>query len=258
LAEERQPSKLAIWAGLVNQDKAVTSIIDHMGSQESLDLDQVYWERRSDYPGLSAVISDTEDAAVTRATMGFLASNVEFQGRRVLDIGCGIGRLFQVFMDARAKSVHGLDICYKMLKIAAFRFPNEQATNGVEVVLLHACASQIGILFGSDNVGKQVQKFDVIVSVNALSCVTDDKKCQAALNGIASVIEPGGCVVLIEPMSICKMVLFEEIRTIVRPVLYYERALTTLGLEKTFDQHLVLGPNTVPDSHRHVLAFWKR
>lgn len=100
------------------------------------------------------------------------------RGKRVLDLGCGIGRFYDLLKSEGAGHIIGLDFCAGMLK----RYP------GVSVA---ASASKIPFPDGY---------FDAVLSVWTLQYLDPTQLGEAILE-ISRVLAPGGSVYLIEQMS---------------------------------------------------------
>ena len=83
----------------------------------------------------------------------------DFQGRRVLDVGCGFGDLLEFFMARGIRPVYtGLDVCKPMIQRCLERFPGDVAHFVCADVLAHAPEQEFDYvvasgLFGLDAEG---------------------------------------------------------------------------------------------------------
>jgi SAM-dependent methyltransferase len=103
-------------------------------------------------------------------------------GRRVLEIGCGIGNFTQLLLDREA--VIAIDSEPACIQILHGRFPNQP----------NLCAGVRDIGDGLANL--QTMRPDSCVCLNVLEHVRNDEQ---ALLDIASVLPPGGAIVLLVP-----------------------------------------------------------
>ena len=99
-------------------------IIKAAVSRNILRSRKMYWNHRS---------SDIDEKGGTEKDDYALLSKIilSLKPRRILDIGCGSGRLFPLYKDLKIKEVVGQDVSSKALKIAKdrYRFSNIKTTN---------------------------------------------------------------------------------------------------------------------------------
>lgn len=107
------------------------------------------------------------------------AMDKDLKGKKVLDLGCGIGR-FTEFLKSRGAEVVGLDSCQEMLDF----------NTGCKTV----CSPVTSLPFKDG-------EFDIILSVWTLQYL-DDNDLQTAVSEMIRVLAPGGMVYLIEQMTL--------------------------------------------------------
>lgn len=111
-----------------------------------------------------------------------LTRDVDFSGKRVLDIGTGVGRWARVFLERGAAHVTGVDLDPARLAAARSRMPD-----GV------ASFQQMSI----DGLAFAPATFDVVNSVTVLQHVDNETK-RRALRELGRVLRPGGHAILFE------------------------------------------------------------
>ena len=104
-------------------------------------------------------------------------------GRRVVEVGCGLGNFTGMLLDREA--VIAVDSEPDCIQRLTERYPNRNN--------LHAFACDAGSAAFSD-----LAQFhpDCCVCLNALEHIQDDRQ---ALHGMASILSPGGAIVLLVP-----------------------------------------------------------
>jgi 2-polyprenyl-3-methyl-5-hydroxy-6-metoxy-1,4-benzoquinol methylase len=104
-------------------------------------------------------------------------------GRRVVEVGCGLGNFTGMLLDREA--VIAVDSEPDCIQRLTERYPNRNN--------LHAFACDAGSAAFSD-----LARFhpDCCVCLNALEHIQDDRQ---ALHGMASILSPGGAIVLLVP-----------------------------------------------------------
>ncbi|PIR75789.1 MAG: hypothetical protein CO030_01240 [Candidatus Magasanikbacteria bacterium CG_4_9_14_0_2_um_filter_42_11] len=99
------------------------------------------------------------------------------KGNRILDIGCGNGRLYQLFEDLSIEFT-GIDISQNLIQIAKEKYPEARFTVGDMRVLPFDDAS-----------------FDIAYSIAAVHHLPPEGQ-QEVLNEVACVLVPGGLFVM--------------------------------------------------------------
>jgi len=109
-----------------------------------------------------------------------------YLGKRVLEIGCGIGGIIDQL--GPRDLICGLDVDPEVLAYASARFADRSD-----------CRFQLlDLTAGSDVEIEELRRlrFDTVVCINALEHIADDR---AALQQIHALLEPGGIVALLVP-----------------------------------------------------------
>jgi len=159
------------------------------------------WDRRASRTGLHAVLtkrwSPAQCTQVDKEQQRAVAAILPpMDGKRVLDIGCGIGRITGWLAAGMAHGktqgpavpalVVGIDGSSAMLARAGER------VSGGNVHFVRACAQRLPF---ADNA------FDVAVTVSVLQHVIDDAEFRAACQEIGRTVRLGGCLVCLEGMA---------------------------------------------------------
>jgi SAM-dependent methyltransferase len=101
------------------------------------------------------------------------------EGDRVLDVGCGNGRLYQLFAD-REIVYTGLDQSEALIAIAQKKFPSA-----------HFVVGEMNSLPWDDNT------FDVVFCIAAFHHLPDDASRLRALGDMKRVVKPGGTIAML-------------------------------------------------------------
>lgn len=109
-----------------------------------------------------------------------------YLGRRILEIGCGVGGIIEL-LDQR-ELVYGIDIDQEILAYAARRFVDRPECRFV--------AADMGNLSPQVLAELKAQRFDTVIAINVLEHVRDDI---GALQDWERVLEPGGTLALLVP-----------------------------------------------------------
>jgi len=141
------------------------------------DPDQVEW-----------YLDRVDRLAPLRAGEGLLRTTLPDAPRRLLDLGCGDGRLAALAMEARPTLGHvvALDTSAPMLESARLRFGDDPRVTVCQWDMADSIAS-----FGS---------FDVIVSGLAIHHLEDARK-RGLLAEVAAQLEPGGLFANLEVVA---------------------------------------------------------
>ena len=103
---------------------------------------------------------------------------ISWQGKTVLDAGCGTGELTYLVAKSKAKKVVGVDYSEEAIVVARnnYRLPN--------------------LFFEKMDLGSVVEKFDVVVSLGTLEHLNDPL---GALRKLKNLLRPGGSLVITCP-----------------------------------------------------------
>lgn len=185
-----------------------------------------YWEQRAIRygrvdRGLPAVCSygmpRLYNAAIHTCQRRALAPLLaQWRGLDVLDVGCGIGR-WSIELARRGNRVVGLDVSETMVALA------RQNAQQARVECDFTVGSVVSHRFG--------RRFDVVLAVTVLQHILDDGELETAIRNLASHLEPGGILALLEVAptrltSGCDSAVFRA-----RPLSTYSAALASAGLE---------------------------
>lgn len=137
------------------------------------------------YPDLPLLFNEYSYANTARAVLrGLRASDVEIQGRNVLDIGSGTGFWIELWTREAAADVSGTDLAPNAVERLGARFPDRR--------------------FAVANIVEEPPfpgtQFDVISIMSVLHHVVGEDGFRAALANIASQLAPEGHVVVLDPL----------------------------------------------------------
>jgi SAM-dependent methyltransferase len=114
-------------------------------------------------------------------------------GGRVLDLGCGSGRLFVPFLDGGASRVLGVDGSAALLRRAEARLA------GAPVLAAAAEAGRIGLRRGDARALHTLdirERFDLVVAVGVLPHLDGPEGALRMLGGVRSLLAAGGRLVI--------------------------------------------------------------
>ncbi|MDX3639997.1 class I SAM-dependent methyltransferase [Streptomyces sp. MB09-02B] len=169
------------------------------------------WDGRAGNPGLYAVLSnrwsEDECAVVDSAQKSLIERLVQdLDGRRVVDLGCGVGRLTS-WVSRRAGLTVGIDRSAGMVDRA------QQAVAGRPAVALRASTAQLPLPSGA---------FDLVLAVFTLQHVVDEEEFRASVREMGRVAaRPGGELLIVDghnPTSAAQDVSSRTTTTVVRPL----------------------------------------
>ncbi|MEV5884501.1 class I SAM-dependent methyltransferase [Streptomyces sp. NPDC052020] len=173
------------------------------------------WDRRADSPGLYAVLSrrwsEQECTSVDQAQKALIERLLPgLDGRRVIDLGCGVGRLTS-WVSRRAGLTVGIDRSAGMVARA------RQAVAGERALVLQASTARLPVPSGA---------FDVVLAVFTLQHVTDEEEFRASVREMGRVAaRPGGHLLIVDghnPTSAARDVSSRTTSTVVRPLSAYQ------------------------------------
>jgi SAM-dependent methyltransferase len=140
-----------------------------------------------DIKPLRAVISydDEVNYYCDMTTKGILGRCLRLEHKRVLDLGCGIGRL-TLWMARKAEHVTGVDVSEEMIRVAR---------SAAAAQRLHNVAFQVSDMA---TVALHDASFDIIVCSAVLKYIIDENEFSIAIGKMCRAVVPGGRVAVID------------------------------------------------------------
>lgn len=168
------------------------------------------WDRRAAQDGLYAVMSRRwspgDCARVHQQHVELITTWLSpLEGSRVLDVGCGVGRL-SVVLAGRGASVIGVDTSEVMLGRA------RPAAAGLQVQFF--CAPADHLPLGDEGV-------DHAVAVMVLQHIVEDRRFAGVLSELVRVVRPGGRIVIVDGLSTTRYTPANSPVTLVRTLTDY-------------------------------------
>jgi ubiquinone/menaquinone biosynthesis C-methylase UbiE len=154
---------------------------------------EIYREHADAYDRL--VRAEDVDGQLARA----IGEIVDVRGARVLDVGCGTGRLTRILLELGAAHVTGVDRAEAMLGVAARSLAAELARGAIELVEADARALAAH--------GVPVGAFDVVTAGWCFGhfrhWMPDDwrEDVDRALDAMSRAVRPGGVLIVIETLG---------------------------------------------------------
>ena len=137
---------------------------------------------------LRAVISRNNDQVnyyFDKSTKRILDCSLQFERKRVLDLGCGVGRL-TLWMARKAQHVTGVDISEEMTRVARDAAASQRLRNAAFQVY-----DGTTLLYGDAS-------FDVIVCVGVLKYVIDEEDFARVIGEMCRTVVRGGQIAVID------------------------------------------------------------
>jgi len=197
-----------------------------------------FWDNQALLPGYQGVVPDDENNTSTNMLYSFLLNHINLSNEVILDVGCGVGRLFPAYQQDKAKEIHGVDISSQMLRRARHKFPESN------VFLYQHSITDLSSF--------PVDKFSLIVCVTTLCHVLEQEGLDQAINSMLRVLAPKGHLLICEPMSINVFKLFKHSNMIIRPIVVYSSLLQ--GMNKVYNGYEWFGPLDHVDSKRYIIV----
>ncbi|MFB6849007.1 class I SAM-dependent methyltransferase [Streptomyces sp. NPDC056373] len=169
------------------------------------------WDRRAENPGLYAVLSnrwsEAECAGVDDAQKSMIERLVpNLDGRRVVDLGCGVGRLTS-WVSRRAGLTVGIDRSARMVDRA------RHVVAGRPAVVVQASTAKLPLPSGA---------FDLVLAVFTLQHVVDEQEFRASVREMGRVaVRPGGELLIVDghnPTPAAQNVSSRTTATVIRPL----------------------------------------
>lgn len=177
-----------------------------------------------------------------------MLDSVDIKNKKVLDLGCGVGRWCRILAQKEAK-VTGADISKEMIKIAGMSVDKN-------VNFLNAPIAGIGL---------PADSFDLITCITVLQHITDEKEFKKSVANMVRLINKNGRIFILEvaPNRARDKNAFSKI-LFIRNEMEYLSAFEEAGalLETTFSvdimpikQALILRSKNIPELLYHLLLY---
>lgn len=221
-----------------------THITDQHFSGKQANTVETFWDNQATLPGYQSVVVDDDNHTSTRMLYNYLSTQIDFKDMIILDVGCGVGRIFPIYLEFGAAEIHGVDISYNMLKIARFKYPHPN------IMLYKMDAAN---LYGlADN------SFDLIMCITVLAHITSETAIAQAIHETIRVTKPGGHIVIIEPMSFNNYELYQHSNMVIRPSRgYLNMFVEKVGTSIEHNSRECFGSPDHQDAWRNVMIFRK-
>jgi ubiquinone/menaquinone biosynthesis C-methylase UbiE len=204
-----------------------------------------FWDNQALLPGYQGVVVDTENNLSTQMLYNFLTTQLNFKDEIVVDIGCGVGRLFPVYINFGAKEIHGIDISMNMVRVARFKYPQEN------VYLYKLTADDMAVISS--------EKASLVIACTTLCHIIDDTLFYNTIKEIVRICASNGIIFICDPMSITADITHEHSMMKTRSVSLYQhvfdnhcRTLTQIHYSRE-----CFGQVDHIDSARSVLVYRK-
>ncbi len=133
---------------------------------------------RKQYPSVEAFYQDGKDHAIALASPILQRLPFDPTGKRFLEVGCGMGRLFPGFQALGFDEIWGIDLSAEMLERGRTMCPVTEA----------AFVLGDGQTLG----GLESQYFDYCFSYNVFTCIPSTRIVMGYLSEVERVLRPGG------------------------------------------------------------------
>jgi ubiquinone/menaquinone biosynthesis C-methylase UbiE len=133
---------------------------------------------RKQYPNLEALYQEGKHHAITLTFPVMQRLSFDPTGKRILEVGCGMGRLFPGFKELGFDEIWGIDVSQEMLERGRTLCP----VTGANFVLGN----------GESLEGLESRYFDYCFSYNVFPCVPNAHIVMGYLEEVERVLRPGG------------------------------------------------------------------
>jgi 2-polyprenyl-3-methyl-5-hydroxy-6-metoxy-1,4-benzoquinol methylase len=205
-----------------------------------------FWDNQALLPGYQGVVVDNEQHISTQMLYNFLSTQINIKDETILDIGCGVGRLFPIFINFGAKEVHGIDISMNMLRVARFKYPQQQ-------IFLHKLDISNQQMF--DNF---TYPCSLVLCITTLCHIIDDDSISQIIHSIVDKTAYNGIIFLCEPMSITVTTHYQHSNMKVRPQSFYHEIFRAASVDLIYNYRECFGSLEHVDSFRQVMVYKKK
>jgi SAM-dependent methyltransferase len=169
-------------------------------------------------------------AAADRLQQVLQHAGIDLAGRRVLDLGAGLGYFVQKYLDWGAGAVTAVDITQVSVDHLHQVFPDQ------EVVLADIADPQLAL----------PQHYDLVAAISMIFHITDDVQFRQALHNMCACVRPGGALLIVDAFT--KPILPNTRYVRLRPLSAYQAILAKRGLRQVSltPMYYVLGRSWIP------------
>lgn len=174
-----------------------------------------------------------------------MTTQLNFRDEIILDVGCGVGRLFPVYTNFGAKEIHGVDLSMNMVRVARFKYPQDN------IYLYKLSADDMGVITDS--------KASLVISTCVLCHIIDDEMLVRAFNEMVRICSKNGIIFICEPMSITAEIDHEHSMMKHRPTMFYKQLFinSQTPLQELHNSRECFGPVDHIDSIRTIFVYRK-
>jgi len=147
-----------------------------------------YWEKRAEM-SLKSVGQKSYSEELNRMETEILFDTLSkevgvfLNGKRILDIGCGIGRVLSFYSNF-SNDIFGVDFSQNMLDICRNNVPSAKLVNG-----------------DASNLPFKSNSFDLVSAFVVLQHIIDDGKRECVIKEMIRVTKPNGIIVINEEIK---------------------------------------------------------
>jgi len=193
-----------------------------------------YWESQAKL-GLDGVVSGNSDFQ-WQVTVNYLLRHLDFDDKKILDAGCGVGRLIPTFiLFSEPTEVVGLDWSEGMLEAAKLTFKDKENISFIQAPMY--------------SIPKEDKYFDMTVAFTSLCHIMDDK-FQDTLNELSRVTKKE--IVIVDPTRCTEKLFIQKSYMSIRNYLYDYKIPNFVM--RYFNEY-VFGEANNPDSLRTFMYF---
>jgi len=212
-------------------------------TQKMFNTEEEFWDNQSTLPGYQGVTVDDENNSSTTALYNYLNLEFDFTNKTIIDIGCGVGRLFPIFLDSQAAAINGVDFSLGMLKIARFKYPYKH-------IGIYKLSADNLIEFGDGS-------HDVSMVCCVLGHIVDTEQLANTIKEICRVTKKDGIIIVIDTLTTTGFKCFNHSRLVVRPKSFITSLFEANNVSLFSQGRECFGHPEKPDSFKSILVYEK-